>query len=70
MIKFVLLLRYTSCRTYMLLLEQLLLPSLFEKMSGIVDTIKVAKLLLEKNFISDDQTRKQKFFRAGEVSWD
>ena len=54
----------------MLLLEQLLLPSLFEKMSGIVDTIKVAKLLLEKKFISDDQARKQKFFRAGEVSWD
>ena len=70
MIKFVLLLRYTSCRTYMLLLEQLLLPSLFEKMSGIVDTIKVAKLLLEKKLISDDQARKQKFFRAGEVSWD
>ena len=57
MIKFALLLQYSSGKTYRLLLEQLPLPSfsLFNKLtSGNIDAIKLAKLLLKINFISDN----------------
>ena len=52
MIRFSLSLRYSSCQTYKLLLEQLPLTSLslLKKLSfGTVDSMKVANLLLGKN---------------------
>ena len=57
MIRFSLLLRYSSCQTYKLLLEQLPLPSLslMKKLTtGGIDAVKVAKLLLEKESVSSD----------------
>lgn len=56
-IRFALLLRYSSCQTYKMLLQQLPLPSLalLKKItSGGIEAINVAKLLLEKGSISSD----------------
>ena len=56
-IRFSLLLRYSSCQTYKLLLEQLPLPSLSllkQLSSGSIDSMKAAKLLLDKGIISND----------------
>ena len=50
-------LRYSSCQTYKLLLKELPLPlmSVLKKLtSGEVDSLKVAKLLLEKQTVSSD----------------
>ena len=56
MIRYALLLRYTSAQAYRLLLEQFPLPSfsLLSKLHGGVDSVKAAKLLLEKKEISTD----------------
>ena len=57
MIRFSLLLRYSSCQTYKLLLEQLPLPSLSllkQLSSGSIDSMKTVKVLLEKEVISSD----------------
>ena len=57
MIRFALLLRYSSLQTYKLLLKQLSLPSLTllkRLTTGGVDAVKVAKLLLQKGDISSD----------------
>ena len=57
LIRFALMLRYSSCQTYKLLLKELPLPSLslLRKLtSGGVDSLKVAKVLLEKLSISSD----------------
>ena len=57
MIQFALTLRYSSCQTYKLLLKELPLPLLRvlkKSASGEVDSLKVAKLLLEKQTVSSD----------------
>ena len=57
MIQFALTLRYSSCQTYKGLLEELPLPLLSvlkKSASGEVDSLKVAKLLLEKQTVSSD----------------
>ena len=57
MIRFSLLLRYVSCKTYRLLLEQLPLPLLSllkEIKSGTMHSMKTAKLLLKQIVISLD----------------
>ena len=57
MIRYALLIRFTSCQAYKLLLGQLPLPSLsvLRKIStGSVDAIKAARLLLSKDCISSD----------------
>ena len=57
MVRYALLIRFTSCQAYKLLLEQLPLPSLslLRKIStGSVDAIKAARLLLSKDCISSD----------------
>ena len=57
MIRFALLLHYSSLQTYKLLLKQLSLPSLTllkRLTTGGVDAVKVAKLLLQKGDISSD----------------
>ena len=56
-IRYALLLRYTSFQAYKLLQEEFPLPSLslLKKISsGGVDPVKAAKLLLNKNLISED----------------
>ena len=56
-IRFALLLRYSSCQTYKLLIEQFPLPSLSllkQLSTGGIDAVKVAKLLLEIGIISSD----------------
>ena len=58
LIRFALMLRYSSCQTYKLLLKELPLPlmSVLKKLtSGEVDSLKVAKLLLEKQTVSSDR---------------
>ena len=57
MILYTLLLRFTSCQAYKIMLEQLPLPSLSllrNINAGSVDAIKAAKLLLDRQCISDD----------------
>ena len=57
MIRFALLLRYTSGQAYKILLDKLSLPSmsiLRRLKSGSIDAIKAAKVLKENNSISED----------------
>ena len=57
MILYALLLRYTSCYSHKLLLQEFPLPSLslLEKItSGFIDSVKYTKLLLEKEAMSED----------------
>ena len=55
LIRFALMLRYSSCQTYKLLLKELPLPSslsvLKKLTSGEVDSMKVTKMLLEKQTV-------------------
>ena len=56
-IHYALLLRYTSWQSYKLLLQQFPLPSLSllkNTTSGFIDSVKAAKLLLEKEAMSED----------------
>ena len=57
LIRFALMLQYSSCQTYKLLLKKLPLPSmsvLGKLTSGEVDSLKVAKLVLENQTVSSD----------------